>query len=607
MDAFGPILGRKSANRYEMATLKHAFNGKSLPALILKIMRGRYAPIPDFYSQELQTLVNGLLDSKPQNRPTVAEVLSTPFIKSYIREIVAFKSQNGGRLSDMTRAGVLSPTEDAGTPEAGVAEGEDEELGTVVIKDRATDGADKDAEEDELENTITDARHPSKSEASREPSGSRVVVITSESKTSLTNSPGRGNTAGRGNAASPRGARRWGSSGSTDTAANARAAVTRRSGSAASLSMSPGGASARGASKSKISTPSKIGAPTKVDGSRYSSDRSPKRDSKRSGISNMPVRSSASDGASSSKATKGTGSRYTTKSTEGKRKPPANAPAPSAAAADAFDPEATVVIVPERRGLMSPTTPDTRKAKSSVPRRTGSGSTPAKDSPAGRGGKLGRDKQLMNERQKSRETKMQERAKNMEELKSHAQHVKSIRDAAKPTLDMGKQKKAKKPAGSGGGSGGGGGGNFEVAVYSQQGVTVTKHDSPPPELAPEVEEEPRQVNRGSLREQIAAGRKSQKGKGKKFNVDIHVSERTQQRLDDGGDGEAAVGLDENDPLEMTVEKRQVRWPRSSCFCLLFINANADPPLSACLPLLQLRPSSWPLAGPRRHERHANGG
>lgn len=27
---------------YEMVTLKHAFNGKSLPALILKIMRGRF-------------------------------------------------------------------------------------------------------------------------------------------------------------------------------------------------------------------------------------------------------------------------------------------------------------------------------------------------------------------------------------------------------------------------------------------------------------------------------------------------------------------------------------------------------------------------------------
>ena len=133
-----------------MATLKHAFNGKSLPALILKIMRGRYAPIPDFYSEELQTLVNGLLDSQPQNRPTVAEVLSRPFIKSYIREIVAFKSQNGGRLSDMTRAGVLSPAEDedASTPEAAAAEGEDEELGTVVINDRAADGTEIDTEED---------------------------------------------------------------------------------------------------------------------------------------------------------------------------------------------------------------------------------------------------------------------------------------------------------------------------------------------------------------------------------------------------------------------------------------------------------------------------
>jgi NIMA (never in mitosis gene a)-related kinase len=34
---------------YEMCSLKHAFNGKSLPALILKIMRGKYPPIPAMF------------------------------------------------------------------------------------------------------------------------------------------------------------------------------------------------------------------------------------------------------------------------------------------------------------------------------------------------------------------------------------------------------------------------------------------------------------------------------------------------------------------------------------------------------------------------------
>ena len=115
----------------------------------------------------------------------------------------------------MTRAGVLSPAEDedASTPEAAAAEGEDEELGTVVINDRAADGTEIDTEEDELENTITDARHPSKPEAGRESSGTRVVVGKSASKPPLNNSPTRGNTA------SPRRERRTGSAGSTAAAA----------------------------------------------------------------------------------------------------------------------------------------------------------------------------------------------------------------------------------------------------------------------------------------------------------------------------------------------------------------------------------------------------
>lgn len=31
---------------YELATLKHAFNGQNLPALVMKILRGVYPPIP---------------------------------------------------------------------------------------------------------------------------------------------------------------------------------------------------------------------------------------------------------------------------------------------------------------------------------------------------------------------------------------------------------------------------------------------------------------------------------------------------------------------------------------------------------------------------------
>ena len=51
---------------YEMATLKRAFNGQSLPGLVLKILRGKYPPLPARYSGSLKGLVDCMLKLKPQ-------------------------------------------------------------------------------------------------------------------------------------------------------------------------------------------------------------------------------------------------------------------------------------------------------------------------------------------------------------------------------------------------------------------------------------------------------------------------------------------------------------------------------------------------------------
>lgn len=67
---------------YELATLKRAFNGQSLPALVLKILRGKYPPLPSRYSANLRTLVDCMLKLKPQVRhaqPLQQLVLAVPF------------------------------------------------------------------------------------------------------------------------------------------------------------------------------------------------------------------------------------------------------------------------------------------------------------------------------------------------------------------------------------------------------------------------------------------------------------------------------------------------------------------------------------------------
>jgi serine/threonine protein kinase len=39
---------------YEMCTLRRAFEGDALTAIVLKVIRGQYEPVPDCYSPELR-------------------------------------------------------------------------------------------------------------------------------------------------------------------------------------------------------------------------------------------------------------------------------------------------------------------------------------------------------------------------------------------------------------------------------------------------------------------------------------------------------------------------------------------------------------------------
>ncbi|KYQ89875.1 putative protein serine/threonine kinase [Tieghemostelium lacteum] len=69
---------------YELATLKHAFNANSLPALIMKILKGTYPPVPSYYSSDLRSLISTMLQTDPKKRPSITEILSMPFLKPYI-------------------------------------------------------------------------------------------------------------------------------------------------------------------------------------------------------------------------------------------------------------------------------------------------------------------------------------------------------------------------------------------------------------------------------------------------------------------------------------------------------------------------------------------
>lgn len=51
---------------YELCTLRKAFTGASLPALVVKILHGKYPPVPLRYSADLRRLVDCMLKKSPR-------------------------------------------------------------------------------------------------------------------------------------------------------------------------------------------------------------------------------------------------------------------------------------------------------------------------------------------------------------------------------------------------------------------------------------------------------------------------------------------------------------------------------------------------------------
>ncbi|RDD38533.1 Serine/threonine-protein kinase Nek8 [Trichoplax sp. H2] len=65
---------------YELASLKRAFEAPNLPALVMKIMRGKFAPISSIYSEDLRGLILSMLHLDPSRRPELDEIMALPII-----------------------------------------------------------------------------------------------------------------------------------------------------------------------------------------------------------------------------------------------------------------------------------------------------------------------------------------------------------------------------------------------------------------------------------------------------------------------------------------------------------------------------------------------
>ena len=73
---------------YEMATLKCPFDARDMKGLIVKILRGAYAPLPRTFSTDLSVLVAKCLDRRPANRPSVNELLAMGVVRRRIEKFL---------------------------------------------------------------------------------------------------------------------------------------------------------------------------------------------------------------------------------------------------------------------------------------------------------------------------------------------------------------------------------------------------------------------------------------------------------------------------------------------------------------------------------------
>jgi NIMA (never in mitosis gene a)-related kinase len=65
---------------YEMSTFKHPFDASNQGALILKILKGKFEPIPREYSNDLKVLIDLMLEKNHFKRPSIFDILTMPGI-----------------------------------------------------------------------------------------------------------------------------------------------------------------------------------------------------------------------------------------------------------------------------------------------------------------------------------------------------------------------------------------------------------------------------------------------------------------------------------------------------------------------------------------------
>lgn len=74
---------------YEFVSLSSPFKGNDAQSLYNNIMNGTYKPIPDFYSENLKSIINKMLSIEPSERPSIDELLNFENIKETMTQLTS--------------------------------------------------------------------------------------------------------------------------------------------------------------------------------------------------------------------------------------------------------------------------------------------------------------------------------------------------------------------------------------------------------------------------------------------------------------------------------------------------------------------------------------
>ena len=71
---------------YELTTLRHAFDAQDMHGLAMKIVRGKYPPIPSSYTKDLSKICAELLHTTPSSRPSAGALLMRPLMQGAMQK-----------------------------------------------------------------------------------------------------------------------------------------------------------------------------------------------------------------------------------------------------------------------------------------------------------------------------------------------------------------------------------------------------------------------------------------------------------------------------------------------------------------------------------------